>query len=64
MVIRRWYEQFVRLVEAAQFVQSQRSQRPAMRARKSSLTTKGKSSDFATGAPDDDPTLIERISFQ
>jgi hypothetical protein len=34
MVIRRRYEQFVCLVEAAQFMQSQRSQRAAMRARK------------------------------
>src|ERR1700751_5980902 len=33
MVIRRRYEQFVRLVEAAQFMQSQRSQRAAIRAR-------------------------------
>jgi hypothetical protein len=33
MVIRRRYEQFARLVEAPQFVQSQRSQRAAMRAR-------------------------------
>ena len=32
-VIRRRCEQFVRLVEAAQFMQSQRSQRAAMRAR-------------------------------
>ena len=33
MVIRRWYEQFVRLVEAAQFMWSQRSQCTAIRAR-------------------------------
>jgi hypothetical protein len=33
MVIRRRYEQFVRLVEAAQFMRSQRSQRAAIRAR-------------------------------
>ena len=33
MVIRRRYEQFVRLVEAAQFMRSQRSQHAAMRAR-------------------------------
>jgi hypothetical protein len=33
MVLRRRHEQFVRLVEAAQFMQSQRSQRAAMRAR-------------------------------
>jgi len=32
-VIRRRYEQFARLVEAAQFVQSQRLQRAAMRPR-------------------------------
>ena len=32
IVIRRRYEQFVRLVEAAQFMQSQRSQRAAVRA--------------------------------
>jgi hypothetical protein len=41
MVIHRRYEQFVRLVEAAQFMHSQRSQRAAMRAREIAADNQG-----------------------